>query len=320
MYENIVNIALKEKENNLKASHNYHLLIDNFINAQDVKGSSKDTYKRTLKQFFLWINHEEFANPNRETILRYKDRLVKQELSPLSISNYMVVVRKFFEWAESMKYYPNVAKGVKGGKRVKGFRKDPLTIEQVKDFLKIDTSTTEGKRDFALLNLMIRTGLRTIEIVRADIGDIRQESGEALLYIQGKGRDCKDEFVVLTAGTLNPIMDYLHAREDMADNDPLFVSLSDRNKCQRLTSRTISFIAKKHLRRIGLDSHRLTAHSLRHTAITLSLQAGATLQEAQALGRHANINTTLIYAHNIQRILNAPERKIDALLEHYERS
>jgi integrase/recombinase XerD len=320
MNKDIINIALKEEENDLKVSHDYHSLIDNFISAQDVKETSKETYKRTLKQFFLWISQAEHANPNRETILRYKDHLLKRDLSSLSLSNYMVVVRKFFDWAESMKYYPNIAKGVKGGKRVKGFRKDPLTIEQVKDFLKIDTSTIEGKRDFALLNLMIRTGLRTIEIIRADVGDIRQESGEALLYIQGKGRDCKDEFVVLTTGTLNPIMDYLHARGNITDNDPIFVSLSDRNKGKRLTSRTISFIAKKHLRKIDLDTHRLTAHSLRHTAITLALQAGATLQEAQALGRHANINTTLIYAHNIQRILNAPERKIDALLEHYERS
>jgi integrase/recombinase XerD len=58
----------------------------------------------------------------------------------------------------------------------------------------------------------------------------------------------------------------------------------------------------------------LTAHCLRHTAVTLALQAGATIQEVQAFARHANINTTLIYAHNIDRIRDAPERKIDALL------
>ena len=91
--------------------------------------------------------------------------------------------------------------------------------------------------------------------------------------------------------------------------------MSDRNRNRRLTTRSVSRIIKEHLREIGLDSPRLTAHSLRHTAITLSLQAGATIQEAQALGRHANINTTLIYAHNIDRIAHAPEKKIDAFLE-----
>jgi len=56
MNKDIINIALKKEENDLKVSHDYHSLIDNFISAQDVKGSSKDTYKRTLKQFFLWIS------------------------------------------------------------------------------------------------------------------------------------------------------------------------------------------------------------------------------------------------------------------------
>ncbi|MHB8277486.1 MAG: hypothetical protein ACYDIA_07525 [Candidatus Humimicrobiaceae bacterium] len=58
----------------------------------------------------------------------------------------------------------------------------------------------------------------------------------------------------------------------------------------------------------------LTAHSLKHTAITLSLMAVASIQEAQALARHKDINTTLIYSHNLNRIANAPEKKIEVLL------
>lgn len=134
------------------------------------------------------------------------------------------------------------------------------------------------------------------------------------MWIQGKGRDTKDEFVLLTHESLAPIHDYLQARGRAEDKHPLFTSLSDRNRNQRLTTRTIREIVKHNLKGIGLDSERLTAHSLRHTAITLSLMGGATIQEAQALGRHSNINTTLIYAHNINRIAQAPERKIDAVL------
>ncbi|MBA7712280.1 Tyrosine recombinase XerD [subsurface metagenome] len=161
---------------------------------------------------------------------------------------------------------------------------------------------------------MIRTGLRTIEVTRADVGDIRQETGEAILWIQGKGRDAKDEFVLLTETTLKSIMDYLLTRGGIKDKEPLFTSLSDRNREQRLTTQSIRKIVKKHLRDIGIDSKRLSAHSLRHTAITLSLLGGATIQQAQVLGRHSDINTTLIYAHNIDRIAHAPERRIDAVL------
>ena len=305
------------EEKNLQILPNKKLpaLIDKFILSLDVKEKSKDTYRKALKQFFIYLAERGANTPSREDILGYKEALRVRELSAYTISSYMVSVRKFFEYAESIKLYPNVAKSIKGIKQPKGFRKDALTVEQVKKILhSIDISTLEGKRNFALTNLLIRTGLRTIEILRANIEDIRQEGGEALLYIQGKGRDTKDNFCLLTEETLQPIRTYLTARGEVKDKDPLFSSLSDRNKKGRLTTRSLSRRIKTELRDTGLDSKRLSAHSLRHTAITLSLIGGASIQEAQALARHANINTTLIYAHNIDRIGRAPERKVDIAL------
>ncbi|MBK7141481.1 MAG: tyrosine-type recombinase/integrase [bacterium] len=99
------------------------------------------------------------------------------------------------------------------------------------------------------------------------------------------------------------------------DDEPLFASVSYRNSRQRLSTRSIRRIVKVALRQCGLDSARLSAHSLRHTAVTLSLQGGASPQEAQAMARHSSIETTMIYAHNIDRIAHAPERRIAALLK-----
>ncbi len=123
-----------------------------------------------------------------------------------------------------------------------------------------------------------------------------------------------DASVLLTGETLKPIYQYLQARGSAKSEEPLFSSLSHRNGGDRLTTRTARRIIKARFHQIGIDSDRLTAHSLRHTAVTLSLKAGSTIQEAQALARHTNINTTLIYAQNIDRIKQAPERKIDALI------
>jgi len=312
-------VVFEEQTKALALDRNIDKLVDSFIESQDVRANSKNTYRRSLKGFLAWIIKNSINTPTRNEILQYKaylsSKIENDKLSALTASNYLVSVRKFYEWAEGMKLYPNIAKGIKGFKRAKGFRKDPLTVGQIKELFKIvDTSTLQGKRDYALLNLLVRTGLRTIEIVRANIEDIRQESGEAILDIQGKGRDSKDDFVLLTDSTLKPILAYLQVRGSVEDKAPLFTSLSDRNKNQRLTTKSISRIVKAYLRAINLDSKKLTAHSLRHTAITLSLKAGATIQEAQALGRHADINTTMIYAHNIDRIKNAPERKIEELL------
>jgi integrase/recombinase XerD len=288
-----------------------------FLKSLDIRQSSKNTYGRQLQEFFLWLSQENITVPSREDLLAYKSFLNNdKELAAFTVGGYLTAVRRFFEWLEAIKVYPNIAKGIKGPKRRRGFKKDALTVEQVKLLLHaIDQSTLSGKRDFAILNLMIRTGLRTIEIARANREDISRQGGETVLFIHGKGRDGKDEIVLLTEHTLQPIKNYMHARGKVRDEDALFASHSTKNKGKPLTTRSVSRIVKNRLREIDLDDARLTAHSLRHTAITLSLLAGATPQEARAMARHSDINTTLIYAHNINRIKQAPERKIDAFLE-----
>lgn len=308
------------------ASESHHLaapvpgpeaLLESFLAAQDVSDASRGTYRRELLQFFAWLAENTPAGRALETedLLRFKGSLAARGLAPLTVTNYVVAVRKFFAWCSSKNLYPDIARGLKGAKRSRDFRKDPLTIEQAKDLLaSVDRTTPEGKRDFALVNLLLRTALRTIEVVRADVGDLRQIGGEAKLFVQGKGRDDKDEFVVLTPATLGPLREYLQTRGPLADAEPLFVSSSNRNAGGRLTTRSLRRIVKGALAGISIVDRRITTHSTRHTAITLSLKGGATLQEAQALARHANINTTLLYAHNLDRVNNAAERRIDALL------
>jgi integrase/recombinase XerC/integrase/recombinase XerD len=285
-----------------------------FLSAQDIAPKSRETYSKAIKRFFSYLEEHQVNNVDRQDILDYKRELQDSGLSAYTVSAYITAVRRFFTWTETEKLYPNIAAGVKGGKKPKGFKKQPLTVSQIKRLLqRIDTTTIQGKRDLALLNLLIHTGLRTIEITRADVGDIQQQGGEAVLYIQGKGRENKDDFAVLTDSALKPLQDYLSSRKATPDQ-PLFTSCSDRNTGGRMSTRSISRIVKTRLQDIGIDDPRITAHSLRHTAVTLSLLGGASIQEAQRFARHSNINTTLIYAHNIDRIGKAPERKIDAML------
>ncbi len=291
--------------------------VQEFLQSLDIKASSKETYKRQLRAFASWYTKAKGAGFSRQDILSYKEYLYeKKELSALSIAGYLTALRRFFEWLEAQKVHPNIAKGIKGPKRKKGFKKDILTLEQVKLLLQsIERSDLEGKRDYAILNLMVRTGLRTIEIARALKEDITRQAGQPILLIHGKGRDGKDEIVLLTENALAPIREYLASRGKVRDHEPIFASHSTKNKGKRLTTRSISRVVKNRLRAVNIDDSRLTAHSLRHTAITFSLLAGATPQEARAMARHADINTTLIYAHNINRIQQAPERKIDEFLE-----
>lgn len=85
-----------------------------------------------------------------------------------------------------------------------------LTREQAKRLLKeAQEVSTQEKHDYAILSLMFRTGLRDIEVVRADVGDIKPHSGVMALYVHGKGRSEKDDFVALTEALQADIDRYL---------------------------------------------------------------------------------------------------------------
>lgn len=291
-------------------------LVDTFINSQDVKESSKSTYRRTLKQYFSWIykNGYSLNEITRQHVLEYKNELLNKGKSSLTVGSYITVVRKFYEWTESNKIYPNVAKGVKSPTRIQAFRKRPLSVEQINRLL--DYFSNKDIRDYAIVNLLLRTGLRTIEVVRANVEDITFKGSQRVLLIQGKGRVDKDNFVILTDKTFEPIRRYLDTRGKVSGSEPLFVSNSNNSKGNRLTTRTISYIVKEGLKEIGLDERCFTAHSLRHTTAVNILIGGGTLEMVQFTLRHTNPSTTQIYTstlNEIRRLQGSGEALLDKI-------
>lgn len=291
-------------------------LLDQFIKDQDVKNSSRTLYRRTLKQYFNWVDLAGYnlVHVNRVHILEYKETLLKTGKSALTVGSYLTVVRRFYEWAEANKYYPNIAKGIKTPRRKQQFRKQPLKPEQAKQLLA--HFENQSLRDYAIINLLLRTGLRTIEVVRANVSDITYKGSQRVLLIQGKGRDEKDSFVVLTDKAYKPIQRYLEQREVASDMEPLFTSTSNNSKGSKLTTRTISSIAKEGLKAIGLTHKSFTAHSLRHTTAVNILRAGGSLETAQYTLRHSNPATTQIYTATLkeeQRLANSGEALLDEL-------
>ena len=137
-----------------------------------------------------------------------------------------------------------------------------------------------------------------------------------MLLIQGKGRDEKDNFVLLTDKSYQPIAEYLATRGNISSSEPLFTSTSNNSNGERLTTRTINYIAKEGLKAIGLDNKSFTAHSLRHTTAVNILRAGGSLEMAQFTLRHSNPATTQIYTATLneeRRLQNSGEALIDSL-------
>jgi integrase/recombinase XerC/integrase/recombinase XerD len=294
---------------------NLDQLIESFLLAQDVGITSKVVYRRALKRFKEFLSLREAADGvgylTKTDIVQYKSHLLAEGLSPRTGNLYLTSVRQFFKYLESNRIYPDVSAGLKGFKRSYGFNRDPLTLQQARDLLSsIDTSDIIGLRDFAMINLMLRTGLRTMEVVGSDVGDIRQTSNATLLYVRSKGKDAKDDFVVLTREAYEPIARYLAARQCTDPRAALFVSHSTANDGDRLTTQSLRAGVKTRLTDIGVFSSRISAHSLRHTFATMALANGATIEQVRDTLRHASIATTQIYVHTTDRIEHSAEGTI----------
>lgn len=298
-------------KNNL-VNHDLTSLFNEFIAYLDISKKSVESYKINLRQFFKYLQDNNLSNPQRQDILDYKNSLINRELKPTTIQAYLVSVKAFFSFLELKGYYPNISRNIKGIKVSKSHKKDYLLKNQVKALLtSIDTSTLKGARDYAIISLMVTSGLRTIEVIRADITDLRTIGNNQVLFIQGKGKNEKDNFVKLAEPVYKALVKYLTLSKHKG---ALFVSTSNNSKGNRLSTWTIRQTISSYFKEQGIKTDRLTAHSLRHTTATLNLLNGGTLEETKDLLRHESINTTLIYSHHLDRMSNQSEERLASLL------
>ena len=254
------------------------------------------------------------TQPTCETVILYKQTLTVR-YSANSVALYLSALRRFFAWTETAGLYPNVMSGVKSPKISHEHKRDAFSAVELKRIISsMSRDSLEAKRNNAIFALISSCGLRTIEVVRANVGDIHRVAGVAVLDIQGKGHSSKDAFVKLTEPVMAAIREYLELRGEVNDNEPLFASCSRRNKGQRLTTRTISSVCKSAMIRAGFNSKRLTAHSLRHSAITIAILSGQTLDDVSAFARHSSIAITQIYNHSINRLKSRCESAISAVI------
>lgn len=291
-------------------------LLDQFLVDQDVKPSSRALYRRTLRQFFHWLSAKklDFSEVQQADLVAYKNEMLEKGLSALSVASYLCSVRRIYDWAAQQGLCVNIAQSLRSPKRLRQFRKYPLTADQSKKLA--EYASIQSARDFALINLLLRTGLRTIEVARANLGDITFKGNKRVLLVHGKGRDEKDRFVILTAKCYEPLRLYLASRSEALQQSPIFVSESHNSTGKRLTTRSISQIVKRALQGIGLDAKEFTAHSLRHTAAVNILRAGGSVFDAQGVLRHQNPATTQLYTAMIEeemRLEKSAEELLDGL-------
>ena len=187
-------------------------VTDAFIASVDAKDTTRDTYRKAIELFFDWINStgRQLGYMFPQDVIAYKDYLLKENRSSLTVNLYLSVVRRFYKWTKANNLYPNIADGVASVATTKKVTGKSSSHTKTLN----ENETMIAMRDFAMVNLMLRTGLRTIEVSRADIGDIVSKRGRRILKVWGKGHSEKDDFVVLTNDAYKPIKDYLKHRPE----------------------------------------------------------------------------------------------------------
>jgi len=291
-------------------------LVAAFLMSLDVSPKTVAYYARCFKQFTSWIS-ETGLDPiqvTREDLINYKRALIDSGRGSLTIAAYLQVVKSFYAWISDEYGTRNISRNIKTPPRQKKFRRQPLTPVQASQLL--DHFSQGNIRDFAMVNILIRCGLRTIELSRLNVEDLRVKSGRRVLMVQGKGHQDKDNFVVLSEKCDKVLSDFVRSRGRVVSGAPLFTSVAKKNYGGRVCTYTISRIVKEGLRAIGLDSPELSAHSLRHTCATSILSAGGSMGQAQGVLRHLSSETTAIYTSYFtdkERLENPAEFLVDSL-------
>ena len=286
-------------------------LIDEFIESIDSAQVSKKSYLSLLRIYVDYLTRKGIDKPNEKDIASFKNDYLKKEkkLIGSSIQKYIVVLKKFYRWCYRRKFYEDIACELTYERVESDFKREPLNLEEVQRLIlkakRIAKKGISHYRDYVIILLIIMTGLRTIEVSRADVKDIK----DGYLVIQGKRHSAKDQKVLLPASVREAIDEYLMMRNSSAE--ALFISHSKRCSGERISTQVISKNIKELLRLIGLDDPRYSAHGLRHTFATLALKSGASVEEVQMILRHKNINTTMIYLHNLSREGNKTESIVE---------
>ena len=280
---------------------------------------TEEAYATHTRRFLGFLEVErvdDLASIDRPVMRRYMATLGNSGLAKSGIALRLSAVRAFFRFLSMRGVVPSRplwskrsregrALAPKQEKRLPSF----LTqTEAARMLAAVDTTTVQGLRDQAILELVYAAGLRVSEAAGLDLGDMNLSERE--LRVEGKGS--KERMAYMGEPAAAALARYLRerhvftgdraARENGAGrgrgrrSDAVFLNRYGR----RLTPRSIQRIVKETARRAGLDAERVHTHTLRHSFATHMLDGGADLRVVQELLGHSSPATTQIYTHITQ--------------------
>ena len=224
----------------MKATQNW---LDMWLNDLKMHGAFEktiETYHRGLLRFLRWLAEQGITEPTAQDIAHYRDDL-KSRYAAKTVNLSLSAVRSFYKFlVKNGAITHSPAADVEGIKMPKnGHKRGYLSNDEVLAVFDTCDQSPIGIRDRAILMLMAYCALREIEIQRANVSDLRA-NGRLLLWVQGKGHTEPDEYVVIPREQERVMRAWLAERAKVStDSDALFISLSKRNRGERLSTRAI---------------------------------------------------------------------------------
>jgi len=259
--------------------------------------NTRRAYKHAIDRFIAWYCSEPRLGFNRTIVLRYRAFLESLQLSAATINLHLSAIRRLAdEAAESGWLSSELAIGVR---RVKGVKRlgrrigNWLTADQAQELLNaVSRSTLRGKRDAALIGLLLGCGLRRSEAVNLRFDQLqRRESHWVIVDMVGKGGGLR---TVPVPPWCKGLID-VWLRDSRVTEGKVFRRVSKNGARQDVgvTSDVVWYAVKRYAKRIGVDG--LAPHDLRRTCARLCHGAGGELEQIQFLLGHASVQTTERY-------------------------
>lgn len=257
-------------------------------------------YRMDLEAFFSFIrlNNNEEINLSNITNLHIRGYLAKMkndQYARRTIARRISALRSFFQFLVREEILTqNPFKNIHTPKLEKRL---PIYLEtyEIEDLLSLPDTSSLGRRDLAILELLYATGIRVGELVKIKVTDVDMVNHFAIVF----GKGAKERLVPVGSKAIKAIEEYLQNsrpyllhKTSQQNHNMLFVN----SKGTPITDRSIRRIVEKYINKLAINK-KISPHSLRHTFATHLLNNGADLRTVQELLGHVSLSTTQIYTH-----------------------
>lgn len=279
-------------------------LIDTFLLRFD-RPATRRAYRNDLSAFF-GSEDVDLDTASRVTFVevnRYIATLEAADHKASTIKRRLAAIRGFYDWLHALGAIDRNPAHRQLVRRVKAVSsKDRpivvLTSEQAARLLDAADSAGEAAvRNRTLMTVMLYCVLRRSEAAAMDVEHVRP-IGKYWVVDIPSAKGGADQYVKIPDHVVETIDG--HRTHYGIDSGPLWRSHSRRNAGDRLTPNSIYRIVRDMADKANLPD--IGAHTLRHTGCTLAIESGASLQQVQSHARHKNIETTMVYIHQRDRL------------------